>query len=646
MLKRSFRTNAECRSVIYKLKIGVEMIAKVSEVLCEMCSACNRILWLVCITFLHSCALEPDDPIGVGSMFSVQTTSGIAMGSEVKAGNESIRQWIDIPYAQPPLGDLRWRAPRELVTPEAIITDREISACVQEASDYGGVKGDGVVGTEDCLYLDIRAPRNVNNRRYPVMFWIHGGGNTTGTKDYYDFSKMVASQDVIVVTVNYRLGPLGWFTHPAIQGGQSNLDASSNYGTLDIIQALRWVKENIGKFGGDENNITIFGESAGGHNVLALLTSPLTMGLFHKAIAQSGYSTSTSLERAYDYGNKDSLIKRGSWRMVNELLSTHYGPSFSQNKMSDHEVRQKLRDTDAKEFVRLYVGLRDEGSMPLTTADGVVIPSMGLRNALESKVYAKNIPVISGTNRDELTLWLGIHRYFMDLSYPLTRLFPPFVKIRDPELYEFWVRVRSHAWKLRAVDDVLLRLDKAGYDNLRAYRFDWDDQKASFFADFPSFIGAAHGTEIAFITGDYKYGPITEYIYPPSAERDQMEITMMSAWAAFAYSSDPTADLAISWPHFTDDRKSYLRLDKDESLVVEDERYDMDSLLEQVRTANVATELEKCTIVWDSLINAGDPDVHRYKKWNQGNCAVYDIVDEQRKVAERLRKEFGSTTIM
>ena len=130
------------------------------------------------------------------------------------------------------------------------------------------------------------------------MFWIHGGGNTSGIKDYYDFSELIRRHQVLVVTINYRLGPMGWFTHPAIQGLQNGLDKTSNFGTLDIIEALKWVQKNIQNFGGDPNNITIFGESAGGHNVLSLLASPLSEGLFHKAISQSGYTTTFTKEEA------------------------------------------------------------------------------------------------------------------------------------------------------------------------------------------------------------------------------------------------------------------------------------------------------------------------------------------------------------
>jgi len=225
----------------------------------------------------------------------VSTSSGIVEAEKLEYG----LRWNDIPYAMPPIGDLRWKAPRELDDPANIIVNQDDNGCVQEASVYAGISGNGIVGQEDCLYLDIYSPLDFKNKKLPVMFWIHGGGNTSGWKDYYNFSKLSSMHNVVVVAINYRLGPLGWFYHPLIQDTQEGLDKSSNFGTLDIIAALKWVQKNIHHFGGDTNNVTIFGESAGGHNVFALLASPLSNNLFHKAISQSGYTTSHNLEYAY-----------------------------------------------------------------------------------------------------------------------------------------------------------------------------------------------------------------------------------------------------------------------------------------------------------------------------------------------------------
>ena len=146
-------------------------------------------------------------------------------------------------------------------------------------------------GAEDCLYLNVYAPRSATpgTGRLPVMVWIHGGGNVVGHAGFFDGGNLAAREDVVVVTINYRLGPFGWFRHPALRdAGASELDRSGNFGTLDQVRALEWVRDNAAAFGGDPGNVTVFGESAGGTNVFALLLAPPARGLFHRAIVESG----------------------------------------------------------------------------------------------------------------------------------------------------------------------------------------------------------------------------------------------------------------------------------------------------------------------------------------------------------------------
>ena len=423
------------------------------------------------------------------------------------------------------------------------------------------------------------------------MFWIHGGGNTTGTKDYYNFSKLSASKGIVVVVINYRLGPLGWFRHPAIQSLQDGIDKSSNFGTLDIIMALKWVQKNIHNFDGDKNNVTIFGESAGGHNVMTMLATPLSNGLFHKAISQSGYTTSYTAEQSLGVSSNNSVINDfGSLNVFSNASVSKITDSVIKNfnELDLQSQRRFLKNLKAEDFLSIYLELDKEtfDYIPLVNRDGIVISNEGILSALGNKKYAKNVPVIFGSNKDELSLWLGVNNYFSERTYPFTRLIPiPKIELKNPELYKLWLSVRSEAWKLRGVDEPLLQLEKAGYKNIYAYRFDWDDQKKSFFADFPNMIGAAHGLEIAFLTTDYKFGPVSSYVYPKTDERDQMEETFLSAWSNFAKKGEPIIENAkVQWEKYTSSEQAFMVLDNLNQLRSISDKKNMDDILSFANT--------------------------------------------------------------
>jgi len=605
----------------------------------------NYFLVLIAGIFLSSCAgmnLTED-------MRSIDTSTGVIQGI-IK---NQVISWEDIPYAQPPVGDLRWRAPRSFEDHGRTILARDDNGCLQEPSIYAGIKGEGIVGQEDCLYLDIQAPENTLNDTLPVMFWIHGGGNTSGIKDYYDFSALVKEHEIIVVKINYRLGPMGWFAHPGIQDFAMGLDKSSNFGTLDIIEALRWVKKNIRSFGGNPENITIFGESAGGHNVLTLLASPASNGLFHKAISQSGYtSSSTTIEAIGVDSDGKTINSLGS----DSILSQHNSSSYQNIKNAYLENPEKhadqyqkyLRSIDGKELFKTYKLIADKTfhRIPLVTRDGIVIPFQGIQASLEDPKNNKNIPVIAGSNKDELSLWLGANRYFVNASFPLTKFVPiPKVGFKKPDLYKLWVKTRSEGWKLRGVDEPLMALEKAGYNSLYSYRFDWDDQKTSFFADFPSLIGAAHGFEISFITGDYKFGPIGRYVYPKGELRDQMQSTMMNAWASFARDGSPDIRKEFVWKKFNSIERSFIKLDKDESLAMDQDNLSIQSILENIKLSSVGTVIEKCLLAREVIENIGDPLEAEYARWNQGVCNQFDVNLERQKIDNQLIATYGSVSV-
>ena len=213
----------------------------------------------------------------------------------VMADNPGVYVYRGIPYAAPPIGDLRWKEPQPVVAWEGVkIADKFGHPGYQAVHYPGGYAtewgyGDEAPYSEDCLYLNVwtKAPGDVN-KKLPVALWIHGGGYREGWGSEPEFDGQEgASKDVVLVSINYRLGIFGFMTHPELSAESPN-GVSGNYGILDQIQSLKWIKENIAQFGGDPDNVTIFGQSAGAGSVRTICESPLARGLFHKAVIMSG----------------------------------------------------------------------------------------------------------------------------------------------------------------------------------------------------------------------------------------------------------------------------------------------------------------------------------------------------------------------
>jgi para-nitrobenzyl esterase len=556
--------------------------------------------------------------------YEVNTKSGLVIGYL----NNNVISWDDIPYAKPPVGDLRWKAPRKLDDGaiKNIIKPKEDNFCVQEPSGLGGSEGKGFFsGTEDCLYLDIKAPKS-SVKQLPVMFWIHGGGNTSGLKDLYDFSSMVRKHNVIIVSINYRLGPFGWFTHPSIQNMQSGLDQTSNFGTLDIIAALKWVQSNISFFGGDPNNVTIFGESAGGHNVLSLLVAKQAKGLFHKAISQSGYTTTFSKQDAYNPNKISSSSKHSSWSIVDKIIKDKSLIITQEN--NDNKIRELLKNLSPNDFFRYYSKRPSYENLPLLTADEIVIPEIGLREALSKKEHINNVPVIAGSNRDEVKLWLASAKYFVDLDYSfLGSIFGvPKVSLNDKDAFNLFNSYRSRAWKIRGVDDPLRSLLLAGNKELYAYRYDWDDHRRFIIADFKELIGAAHATEIPLLTGNNKLvGDYGFLIYPRGPSKKFTSKNMMKFWTNFAKTGKPGKSTnGVEWKKYDAQKNMsshYMVLDKRIDLKMQYDNFSFSSLIQDLYKEDALSSLEKCVALLQILTYVGDDLYDEYVNEYPGNCS-------------------------
>jgi para-nitrobenzyl esterase len=462
--------------------------------------------------------------------------------------------WLGIPFTQPPVGDLRWMAPVAATpwegTREALAIG---SACTQIGNVLSGAEPDAYGtpdGAEDCLYLNVWTPAFTDDiptgsDRLPVMFWIHGGGNSIGHagSDSYNGAHLATRHNVVLVSANYRLGPFGWSTHPALRENAAAEDNSGNYGTLDTILALQWVRDNISQFGGDPGNVLIFGESAGARDVLTLMASPLAAGLYHRAVVQSGGYGVSDFAVAENYSDDDVPGHESSSReVINRLLikdgiaADRDGAKAHQNQMSNAEIAAYLRDKSAVEILGGYEESTGSMlSMPQIFGDGHVLPEGETNSSLFLDTANYNVtPIILGTNRDEAKLFMMMSGTAVNSIFGIPWSF------KDEAGYERDNRYSTDAWKVRGVDELAANLREAQGDSVFAYRFDWDEERSVLGFDMGKALGAAHGFEIGFVFGNFQstFG-LSLYDDDSIPYRDELSDSMMSYWAEFAYSGNP-----------------------------------------------------------------------------------------------------------
>jgi para-nitrobenzyl esterase len=485
--------------------------------------------------------------------------------------------WRGIPYAQPPIGQLRWKAPRALKPFDEVFAAAQFGdMCTQlgtplldiDPSLYGKA-----IGSEDCLYLNIWSPPTQtapeqDARLLPVMVWVHGGSNVGGSGSLYNGENLAVEQKVVVVTINYRLGLLGFFSHPALrEAAQSELDKSSNFGILDIVQALKWIRGNIASFGGDPSNITLFGESAGAMNIVTLLYSPLGKGLFHKAIAQSGSLRQTPVKVAEQFTDDDRSEFSSSETAAKILFQRGEAETREQ-------ARQKVAELNSPAFIQLMNSASDDEligtydldigariRVPQCIPDGVAIPEGSPWELIADAQQVHKLPVILGSNRDEMKFFLGLSPAYVTIV-PGSE-----IKIHDVERYNLHARYLSDRWTAQGVDELALRLS-ANNPDVFAYRFDWDEQPSYPQADFKEFFGAAHTMEIPFVFNDFVGMKAFAYHFTEQNrnEREQLADRMGEYWAEFAYTGMPgkgRSGTLPQWPSWGAGSKMLLDAESD-----------------------------------------------------------------------------------
>jgi len=471
--------------------------------------------------------------------------------------------WFGVPYARPPVGDLRWRAPREPEPWQGVRSAETFGSFCPQYGNYisetgretlGELWGDGTLaGEEDCLYLNLWRP-GTPETGLPVYVFVHGGANFIGRSDLsiYDGARFSAVAHALVVTVNYRLGYLGWFAHPALREGDP-LDDSGNYATLDLIMALAWIRDNIAAFGGDPGNVTLSGQSAGAINAYSLLCSPLAGGLFHRAVLHSGLPWSCPMESADRKGAlvlQRLLVQEGLARTLQEAEALASGKD-------DAWVREFLR---SRRLTDLFppenggpTGLGMDMLMNIPALmgvyeDGTVLPE-SCRECLEDGSFAR-MPVVLGNTSEEMKLFLPLFLADADDMWDAIQAYDPDRPSFDlgefiarplwPVLwvYEPLASLGSVLFQDYGVDrsaDLLSRHQREVY----AYKFLWDEEPDPF--DF--FMGAAHAMDLPFWFGNFVTDPHSLTCFAWSrqnrAGREALSRAMTAYLARFARTGDP-----------------------------------------------------------------------------------------------------------
>jgi para-nitrobenzyl esterase len=480
----------------------------------------------------------------------VPTDRGPVRGVDTPA----LSKYLGIPYAKPPVGALRWQPPQ---APLRWQTPRDASQvgghCPQNASPFGRESA-----TEDCLYLNVFAPNGKveqekngktklkKAKRLPVMVWLHGGGLIVGESDDYDPSRLVA-RGTVVVTLNYRLGFLGFISHPALSA-ESPSHSSGNYGLMDQQLALRWVQHNIKKFGGDPDNVTIFGQSAGGLSVHAHLASPLSAGLFDRAIGQSGA-----------YNPTEPTLADAESR----------GLAFAHTMgCGENQTAECLRSLSVETL------LANQPQLP-----GAIVPNVDDRvlpqpiNAAFESGQFNRVPVIEGSTHDEFTIFgkLAIEDMFPPLPasfYPLAiGLFLSQTGIQaDPfaVLAQYPLGTQTVAQGLSKIGtDAIFacparRAAQALSQHTSTFAYEFADPNAPQLfvppATFP--YGAYHASDVQYLFDipDLQNAPDL------NATQRQLADAMVGYWTRFAGSGNPNGGGAVQWPGYTTANDLFLSL--------------------------------------------------------------------------------------
>ncbi|XP_030437138.1 fatty acyl-CoA hydrolase precursor, medium chain-like [Gopherus evgoodei] len=504
----------------------------------------------------------------------VVTKYGKLRGQRIKVdGAEThVDVFLGIPFAKPPVGPLRFSPPtpaepwkglrNATIYPPMCLQDSVAGQHLSDAFTNRKEKLSFQV-SEDCLFLNVYTPASSDKDMLPVMVWIHGGGLVTGAASTYDGSALSAFENVVVVTIQYRLGILGYFS-------SGDEHARGNWGYLDQVAALQWIQENIEHFGGDPGSVTIFGESAGGVSVSALVLSPLAKGLFHKAISESGV-TIKGLFTAHPEAQANKIAKVSGCQSSSSAAMVHCLREKTEEEMM--EITLKMDFTTVK-LNATSSGDSDKSLLISTVLDGVFFPKSPEELLAEKAINA--VPYIIGVNTHEfgwlipnmfkypaftegldketVTSLLLASEFFThipaEFTYLLTNEY--LSNIEEP------TQLRDRLFELMGdavfVVPVIQRARYHRDSGNPVYIYRFHHRSSSYEGVRPDFVKADHGDEIGYVFGKpFLAGDATE-------EEGKLSKTIMKYWANFARKGNPNGEGLVTWPVYNVDEQ-YLIID-------------------------------------------------------------------------------------
>ena len=515
-------------------------------------------MFLVATFGLAACSSDDDSPSRqIQDGLEIEIDSGLLLGVE----EDGVRVFKGMPYAAPPVADLRWSGPQVAEGWTGLRDATEFGAiCPQD--DPLGMMG-GAPQSEDCLFLNVFTPSEAPDDALPVMVWIHGGAWITGagSQDFYQAHTIVNDGGVVVVTINYRLGPFGYLAHEALTAGSEH-GASGNYGQWDQIMALQWVKQHIRAFGGDPGNVTIFGESAGGNGVCVLMASPLARGLFQGAISQSGLCGAPGFSENLASGEATGA------RFAEVLGCSDLATAAScLRSKTTEEVRAvptlegNLRAWSGGAF---YPPTSSEFYFSELIVDGHVLPR-SVNDAFSSGDIA-DVSFLIGSNADEGKLF---HSPLLSLPVAdeaeyraaLGRTFPNDVDaiIAEYPVADFssasaaLAEVSGDAFFVCTARKIARNAADAGLPTF-LYGFTLVPD-----AILPG-LGSFHTAEIPFVFGVDAFALVTDTTRP-------LHEAMLGYWTRFAATGDPNGNGAETWPAFDTASEENILLDLPLSVV-------------------------------------------------------------------------------